>query len=239
MTALAAVFYLSVAVFLVGMGWHFYAWLRARVPLKIVLTPAPVTAGGVVRRLAGEAFLFRSLYRPDRKLWLAAWSFHVSLLLLLVGHFVGLVIPNFVETSLGLTEPQFHRFAQIAGGAFGILAAGSLIYLLLRRLLTERVRYISTYSDYFVLVLLLLLMGSGNHMRFLGGLDLAQARQFVSGLLLFHPAPVPSDPTFAAHLLLVSALLVYIPFSKLIHLGGLFFSPTLNQKNNPREKRYA
>ena len=239
MTALAAIFYASAAVFLVGMGWHIYAWLRARVPLKIVLTPGPVTAGGVVRRLAGEAFLFRSLYRPDRKLWLAAWSFHVSLLLLVVGHLGGLLLPNFVQSSLGLTEAQFHRLAQISGGILGILAAGSLIYLLLRRLMLERVRYISTYSDYFALVLLLLLIGSGNHMRFLGGLDLAQAREFVSGLLLFRPAPVPSDPTFVAHLLLVCALLVYIPFSKLIHLGGLVFSPTLNQTNNPRQKRYA
>ncbi len=239
MAALAAIFYASAAVFLVGMGWHVYAWIRARVPLKIALTPGPVTAGGVLRRLAGEAFLFRSLCRPDRGLWLAAWSFHVSLLLLAVGHFAGLVIPGFVQTSLGLTEAQFHRSAQIAGGAFGILSAGSLIYLLLRRLVTERGRYISTYGDYFALVLLLLLIGSGNHMRFLGGLDLAQAREFVSGLLLFHPAPVPSDPTFTAHLLLVCALLVYIPFTKLVHLGGLVFSPTLNQTNNPREKRYA
>lgn len=239
MSTLAAIFYASVGVFLVGMGWRIYGWARARVPLKIVLTPASSKAGGVFRRLAGELFLFRSLYSAERGLWLAGWSFHVSMLLLILGHFGGLVSPGFVQATFGLNEGQFHRFAQATGGAFGILAAASLAFLLWRRLASERVRHISTVSDYLAALLLLLVIGSGNHMRFLGGLDLAQAREFVSGLLRFHPAPAPSDPTFAAHLILVSALLVYIPFSKLMHLGGLVFNPTLNQTNNPREKRYA
>ncbi|HEY5910640.1 MAG TPA: respiratory nitrate reductase subunit gamma [Verrucomicrobiae bacterium] len=239
MTALTAIFYVSTAIFLAGMGWRLFTWLRTPVPLKIVLTPGPVTTGGVFRRLAGEALLFRSLYRSDRGLWLAAWSFHVSVVLLATGHVAGLVIPGFVQALFGLTGAEFHRWAQVTGGAFGILAAGSLIYLLLRRVAAERVRYLSTYSDYFALGLLLMLVGSGNHMRFLGGLELEQAREFVSGLLRFQPAPAPDDPTFAAHLLLVCALLVYLPFSKLVHLGGLVLSPPLNQRNNPREKRYA
>ncbi len=235
---LPALFYSSAAVFLAGMGWRLAVWLRAQVPLKIVLTPAPVTIGGVCRRLAGEGLLLRSLFRADRRLWSAAWVFHVSLILLAAGHVGGLVIPGFVQTSLGLTEEQFHRVAQLSGGAFGIIAAGSLAYLLLRRFVAERVRFVSTFSDYFALGLLLMIVGSGNHMRFLGGLELAQARRFVSGLLTFHPVAAPSDPTFAVHLLLVCALLVYIPFSKLMHLGGLVFSPTLNQKNDPRERRH-
>jgi nitrate reductase gamma subunit len=76
-------------------------------------------------------------------------------------------------------------------------------------------------------------------MRFMGGLDLAQARQFVSGVLTLHPVAPPSDSAFIAHWLLVCALLIYIPFSKLMHPGGLFLSPTLNQKNNPRECRHV
>jgi nitrate reductase gamma subunit len=103
----------------------------------------------------------------------------------------------------------------------------------------ERLRYISTFSDYFALALLLLVIATGNQMRFMGSLDLAQARQFVSGVLTFHPVAPPSDAAFVAHLLLVCALLVYIPFSKLVHLGGLVLSPTLNQKNNPRDQRHV
>jgi nitrate reductase gamma subunit len=236
---LPALFYLSAAVFLGGMGWRLFAWLRAPVPLKIVLTPAPASTAGVARRLAGEAFLFRSLLWGDRWLWWAAWLFHVSLVMLALGHFAGLVVPGLARASLGLTEEQFHHLAQVAGGAFGILAVVPLLWLLVRRLAMERLRYISTFSDYFALALLLLIIATGNQMRFMGGLDLAHARQFVSGLLMFRPVAPPSDLVFALHLILVCVLLAYIPFSKLVHFAGLLFSPTLAQKNDPRERRHV
>ncbi len=238
MWMLPALIYLSVAVFLSGMGWRLWTWLRAPLPLKIVLTPAPVTASGVTSRIAGELFLFRSLFRGDRALWCAAWLFHISLVMLAAGHFGGLVAPGFAQALLGLTEGQFHELAQVTGGAFGILAVLPLLWLLLRRLVAERLRYISTLGDYFALGLLLLIIMTGNQMRFMGGLDLAQARLFVSGLLDFHPVAAPADPVFALHLVLVCGLVAYIPFSKLVHMGGLFFSPTLTQKNDPRDRRH-
>jgi nitrate reductase gamma subunit len=236
---LAAILYFSVAVFLAGMSWRVITWLRAPVPLKIVLTPGPKTASGVVRRLAAEGLLFRSLLRADPWLWGAAWLFHVSLLFLLVGHLGGLVVSEMARASLGLTEDQFHQLAQVTGGIFGVLAVVPLLLLLLRRVTLERVRYISTFSDYFALALLLLVIATGNQMRFLDGLDLVQARRFVSGLLTLRPAAPPSDMAFTAHLVLVCTLLIYIPFSKLVHLGGLLLSPTLNQTNNPRKQRHV
>jgi nitrate reductase gamma subunit len=239
MWCLAELFYVCAAVFLVGMGWRLFTWLRAPVPLKIVLTPAPATAAGVARRLAGETLFFRSLFGADRWLWGGAWLFHLSLLLLAIGHVAGLVLPGFSRAALGLTESQFHRMAQLTGGAFGILAVLPLLHLLLRRFTLERVRYLSTFGDYFALGLLLLVIVTGNQMRFLGSLEMTQARQFVSGVLLLQPVAPPAAPAFVVHLLLVCALLAYIPFSKLAHLGGLFFSPTLNQKNDPRERRHV
>jgi nitrate reductase gamma subunit len=239
MWMLPALFYLAAAVFLAGMGWRLFTWLRAPVPLKIVLTPAPETQAGVARRIAVELFLFHSLLKGDRWLWCAAWMFHVSLLMLALGHFAGLVVPEVAQRSLGLTEGQFHELAQVAGGAFGILAVVPLLWLLVRRLAMERLRYISTFGDYLALALLLLVVLTGNQMRFMGGLDLAQARQFVSGLLTLHLVAPPSDPAFAVHLVMVCVLLAYIPFSKLMHLGGLLFSPTLTQKNDPRERRHV
>jgi nitrate reductase gamma subunit len=238
MRFLADLIYCCAAVFLVGLGWRLFVWLRAPAPLKIVLTPAPATAAGVARRLAVETLTFRSLFRADRRLWAAAWLFHLSLLLLAIGHIAGLVLPEFSRHLLGLTESDFHVVAQLTGGLFGLVALVPLAGLLVRRLTSERLRYFSTFSDYFALVLLLLVLLTGNQMRFLGGIEMAQAREYVSGLLAFRPVAPPPAPAFTAHLLLVCALLVYIPFSKLVHLGALFLSPTLNQRNNPREKRH-
>ena len=239
MLFLADLLYLCAAVFLVGMGWRLASWLRTPVPLKLVLTPGPTTAPGVARRLAGETLLFRNLLGSSRALWAAAWLFHLSLVMLAVGHVAGLVAPGFARSTLGLTEEQFHHLAQVTGGAFGILAVIPLLWLLVRRFALERLRYLSTFADYFALVLLLLVIATGNQMRFLGSLDMAQAREFVSGWLHFRPVAPPAVPAFIIHLLLVCALLAYIPFSKLVHLGGLFFSPTLNQRNDPRTRRHV
>lgn len=236
---LSALLYFAAAVFLVGMAWRIFTWARTPVPLKIVLTPAPKTAGGVARRLAGEMLGFRSLFQADRRLWIPAWLFHVSLALLLAGHLGGLVVPRLAESTLGLTEGQFENLAQNAGSFAGGLAIVSLAWLLVRRFAAERLRKISTVADYLALVLLLLIVGSGNHMRFMGGLNILQARAFVAGWLAFHPVAAPASPAFAVHVVLVSVLLVYIPFSKLVHLGGAtLFSPTLNQCNDPREHRH-
>jgi len=236
---LTMLLYVSACSFLAGMGWRIFKWLRTPVPLKIVLTPAPKTKLGVSRRLAGEIFGFRSLFQADRVLWTQAWLFHVSLLLLLVGHIGGLVVPEFARGLLGMDLVQFHRFAQITGGAAGLLAIFSLLSLLIRRQVVERLRWISTLGDYFALLLLLLIIATGNQMRAGEHFDLTAARQFVAGCLTFHPLAVKSGLLFAIHVCLVCALLIYIPFSKLVHLGGAtLFSPTLNQLNNPREHRH-
>ncbi len=236
---LVTILYFSVAFFLLGIGWRCFVWLRAPVPLKIPLTPGPGTVGGVAARLAGEVIGFRSLFRADRGLWSVAWLFHLSLLGLLIGHFGGLIAPEFSRRMLGLTPPEFIAQAQISGGIIGLLAAGSLGGLLLRRLVTKPLRYLSTAADYFVLVLLGLVVGTGLAMRFAGELDIRQARTFVSGILTFTTAAPPPDTLFASHLLLVCALLVYAPFSKLVHMAGLFFNPALNQTNTPRQRRHV
>lgn len=237
---LSALLYAAAAIFLIGMGWRVLRWLRTPSPLVIVLTPGPKTSLGVARRLVEEMFGFHSLFKADWLFWIPAWLFHISLVLLLGGHFGGLVAPKFSQAALGLTEIQFERLAQTAGSVVGILAVLTVLSLLLRRLAAERPRHISTFSDFFALGLLLLIITSGNQMRFMDGLDLMQARRFVAGWLALSPVAPPADPVFAAHILLICALLVYIPFSKLVHMGGAtLFSPTLNQQNNPRTRRHV
>ncbi len=237
---LAVILYVAVAIFVVGMIWRLSQWFKRPVPLNIVLTPGPKTNLGVTRRLAEQLLGFRALAKADWSLWTPAWLFHFSLFLLFVGHFGGLVIPTLAESSLGLSTPQFENLAQVTGLVVGLLAIVSLLWLLLRRLTLQRVRWISKFSDYFALVLLLLVIGTGDEMRFMGGLNIIRAQEFVAGWLTLHPKTSPADLVFYFHVLLVCTLLIYIPFSKLVHIGGAaLFSPTLNQRNNPREYRHV
>jgi len=63
-------------------------------------------------------------------------------------------------------------------------------------------------------------------------------KAFALGLMRLSPQPVPGDPILLAHLAMVAFLMIIFPISKLLHAPGVFFSPTRNQADNPRERRH-
>ena len=108
-----------------------------------------------------------------------------------------------------------------------------------RRVLVDRVRYISTPSDHLHLALLLAIAGSGLLMRFVVHTDIVALKAFMLGLIRVDWQPLPSDPLLLLHLTLVALLMIVFPISKLLHAPGLFFSPTRYQVDNPREARHV
>ena len=69
--------------------------------------------------------------------------------------------------------------------------------------------------------------------------DIVAVKAFMLGLVRFDWQPLPSDPMLLTHLGLVIVLMLVFPFSKLLHAPGVFFSPTRNQVDNPREQRHV
>jgi nitrate reductase gamma subunit len=119
-----------------------------------------------------------------------------------------------------------------------LLAAAT--YLFLRRVAIPQIRYISLPADYFPLLLILGIAISGVLMRNVWKVDLLSVKQLAMGLFTFHPTvPAGIGAIFYVHLFLVSVLLVYFPFSKLMHAGGVFLSPTRNMRNVNRSERYV
>ena len=115
-----------------------------------------------------------------------------------------------------------------------------MLFLLARRLFNQRLRYISLMNDYFPLLLILGIVLSGICMRYFDKTDIAQVKVFIMGLVHFSPvAPDGISPLFFMHLTFVSVLLLYFPFSKLMHMPGVFFSPTRNLPTNTREVRHV
>ena len=113
-----------------------------------------------------------------------------------------------------------------------------LIGLAGRRFFVDRVRYISAPSDHLMLLLLLIIAGSGLLMKFIFHTDIVSVKTFTLGLLSLDIQPLPSDPALLIHFGLVIFLMMIFPISKLLHAPGLFFSPTRNQADNPRERRH-
>ena len=100
-------------------------------------------------------------------------------------------------------------------------------------------RYITGPSDHLMLALLTGIALSGLGMKYLAHTDIVALKAFFLGLMVFDWQPLPVDPALLIHLTLVALLMIVFPVSKLLHAPGVFFSPTRNQVDNPREQRWT
>ena len=218
----------------------------------------PWTTPAVVGRMILEVFAFRSLFRNTRAertvidgtprvtyfsnkwLWLFAILFHYSMLIIVIRHARFFLDP--VPACIGVIEFVDGVF-QVGAPRFYLTDAfilAGLGFLLLRRVFSERLRYISLPADWFALFLLIAIAGSGICMRYVSKVDINLAKDVIMGLATLSPVdPSGLGAMFFIHVTLVSALLIYFPFSKLMHMGGVFMTPTRNMKCNTREERHV
>jgi len=121
----------------------------------------------------------------------------------------------------------------------GFVLGAAVTYLLLRRLFIPQVRYVSLPADYFPLLLIIGMAFTGILMRYLLKVDMIKVKELTLGLVRFSPrVPDGIGVIFYIHLFLVSSLFAYFPFSKLVHMAGVFLSPTRNLSNNSRAVRH-
>ena len=260
--------YVAFATFLAGFTYRILRWAKAPVPYRITTTCGqqaslpwlrnnplenPSNVWGVIGRMALEVFFFRSLFRNTnvaivgqrpvygsaKWLWFFGLLFHWSLLVIVLRHlrfFIEPIAPwigalsavdGFFE--IGVPTLYLSDVAIVAG----------LTFLFLRRMAVPRLRYISLVTDYFALLLLLGIVTTGLLMRHFFPADLLHVKNLTLGWVTFAPAvPKGVGAVFYIHLSFVFTLLVWLPFSKLMHMGGIFLSPTRNLANNNRMKRH-
>ena len=221
-------FYAATVLLVVGLAYRIKKYASAPAPLKIPTTPAPTTQSGVVLRLFREVVFFESLFKSNKWIWLFGYLFHLGMLVVLLRHLRYFTEP--VWTWVVLLQP-FGKYASF------IMLAG-LLGLWARRFLVDRVRYISAPSDHLMLALLVGITVTGMGMTFVAHTDIVMVKAFFLGLMRFSPQPLPTDLLLLAHLGMVVALMIVFPISKLLHAPGVFFSPSRNQVDNPREKRH-
>jgi nitrate reductase gamma subunit len=215
----------------------------------------PSTVLGVLGRMALEVFFFRSLFRnlktqlgEDKKLsygeakwlWAAGLAFHYSFLVILIRHlrFFTQVLPFPVQLVEGLDS-----FLQIGTPLLymtDLVLLGAVFYLFLRRVGIPQLSYISLINDYFPLFLIFGIGITGVLMRYFYKTDIVSVKMLAMSLVSFSPiAPAAGiGPIFYVHLFLICTLFAYFPFSKLVHMAGVFMSPTRVLANNSRKKRH-
>ena len=260
--------YLAFIIFLAGMIYRVVKWAKCPVPFRIPTTcgqekslpwikysrlESPFTTFDVIGRMVLEVLFFRSLFRNTKTvihgeklsfvsakwLWLGAITFHYSFLVVLIRH-----LRFFTEPT-----PFFVHFIEKIDGLFqitvpalylsGIVLVAALLFLLARRVVDPKLRYISLPADYFPLFLIISIALSGILMRYIFKTNIVAVKELTMGLATFHPRlPEGISAIFYVHIFLVSVLFAYFPFSKLTHMAGIFLSPTRNLANNNRAVRH-
>jgi nitrate reductase gamma subunit len=260
--------YGAFALFLLGFIYRVLLWARSPVPFRITTTCGQQTSlpwirtnplenpsglWGVIGRMALEIFLFRSLFRNTKVdilqkrpvygsakwLWFFGLLFHWSLLIIVLRHlrfFIEPIAPwinglsavdGFFE--IGIPTLYLSDAAILTG----------LSFLFLRRVVVPRVRYISLFTDYFSLLLILGVVSTGLLMRHFFPADLLQVKNLALGWVTFSPVvPKGIGTVFYIHLCFVFILMAWFPMSKLMHMAGVFLSPTRNLANDNRMRRH-
>jgi len=260
--------YAAFVVFMVGFVYRVVQWAKAPVPFRIPSTCGqekslpwirtnpldnPSCLWGVIGRMALEILLFRSLFRNTRVeilqkrpvydsakwLWFFGLLFHWSLLIIVLRHLRFFIEPiaGWIN-SLSALDGFFEIGIPTLYLSDAAILAG-LSFLFLRRLISSRVRYISLFTDYFSLLLILGVVGTGLLMRHFFPADLLQVKNLALGWVTFSPVvPKEVGTLFYMHLCFVFTLMVFFPMSKLMHMGGVFLSPTRNLANDNRMNRH-
>lgn len=228
-TVYATAFYAASLLLVVALFRRIWLYATTPAPLKIPTTPAPLTKGGVALRMLREVTLFQSLFKANKWIWLFGWIFHVALAVVLLRHLRYFLQP--VPALVVLVQPL--------GALAGFAMVAALAALWVRRIVVERIRYISGPSDHLMLALLVAIGCSGLVMKYLARTDIVSVKEFFLGLMYFDWRPLPADPALLVHLTLVLTLMVVFPFSKLLHAPGVFFSPSRNQADDSRERRHV
>ena len=216
--------YVVVPAFVAGMSYRIWTWLKSPQPAKMTLFPRG--RFDFSRGAGGDAVIPQFVQRGS--------SFVVSCLVLsrhtrvgFLGHirvFTG-AIDRMLEAA-GMSPKGIDLMSSLAGGAAGILLLAIGLLLLLRRIALPRVREITGIPDVLATLLVVVIIVTGDLLRFSAPFDLEQTRVWAASLLSFSPV-IPKNEMFLLHLALSQVLILFIPFSKILHFGGIFFTQTL------------
>jgi len=196
--------------------------------------------------IAISVFFIGSLARYDRdqytwrtgssqflradELRLGSNLFHIGILLLFVGHFVGLLTPPAVYHALGLTTSAKQILAVVAGGVFGGVCLKGIIILIRRRLTDARILATSSRMDIFILLLIGVQLALGLltlpiSIYHSDGANMLLLSEWAQRIVTFRSGAADQlseiGIVFKLHLFLGQTLFLVFPFSRLVHVWSV------------------
>lgn len=162
-----------------------------------------------------------------KQLLVGSLLFHVGVLVIFVGHFVGLLTPIAVFDALGVSHGAKQMLAIVAGGIAGLMCLIGIALLTHRRLFDARIRATSSFGDTAILLILFaqLLLGLSTipiSMQHLDGHEMVKFMEWAQRILTFRGGAselvADAHPIFKAHLTLGLTIFLVFPFTRLVHM---------------------
>ncbi len=185
---------------------------------------------GSLVRFDREQYTWRSgssqLLRRRQLFW-GSNLFHVGVLVIFLGHFVGLLTPIWIFDTLGISHTFKQLLAIVVGGIAGIMCFVGITLLVRRRLFDSRIHKTSSFGDIAILLMLYaqLILGlstiavSLNH---LDGHEMVKFMIWAQGILTLRPGVsalvADANPIFKLHLFLGMTIFLVFPFTRLVHV---------------------
>ncbi len=171
-----------------------------------------------------------SQFLRAKELRLGSNLFHIGILLLFVGHFVGLLTPPAVYHALGLSTSAKQILAVIAGGVFGGVCLKGIVILIRRRLTDPRIRATSSRMDIFILLLIGVQLALGLltlpiSLYHYDGANMLLLAEWAQRIVTFQSGAADQISEigfiFKLHLFLGQTLFLVFPFSRLVHVWSV------------------
>jgi len=173
----------------------------------------------------------------SRLLRIGSPLFHFGILVVIVGHVIGLVIPESLTSAFGLSESAYHVQAVLLGTIAGIATLGGVVILVYRRRTKGPVFMATTWNDKLMYAVLICAIVAGLATTLVGSGVIGDAynyRDSVSiwfrSIFLLQPdgeAMAAAPLSYQVHAIIGMALFALWPFTRLVHafsapLGYLF-----------------
>jgi respiratory nitrate reductase gamma subunit len=208
--------YITIGVLVGGLIYRIRCWWKLP-RAKAIIYPTVSGSLGTVKAVAGDILLFIKTFKGSKSLWAMAYLFHVGLALVIVGHIRTVTEVSWLWNLFNLSEAGIEDASLILGSIAGTAMFAGALFLLVRRLIPKW-RLISVFQDYYLLALLLGIVVTGMSMRLFSTLEVAEIHHYARSVLTFRPESVMNNAYFLWHFFLAQALIIYFPFSKLVHI---------------------
>ena len=191
-----------------------------------------------------------------KQLVMGSILFHVGVLVIFAGHFVGLLTPIWIFDAIGISHGAKQTLAVVAGGIAGVMALAGGLMLFHRRWTDPRIRKTSSFADIAILAMLLMQLVLGLFtilvsLQHLDGYEMTKFMSWAQGIFTFDGAAASyiADVAlvFKLHIILGLTIILVFPFTRLVHMLSVpvryFYRPgyqiVRSRRQNPLPERAA